>query len=418
MARLARCAQSKPGDGQAHDRPRDVDRGCAYGRLLTRNGLGYGILNLKVGLLPQTLLLEQHRIPTYVAEFEIHRHLQPVLAHVGLRIVRDRRERVPDHFPLEDSIRVLPRDHTEPAVGGEGLHDRAREEVLDGRLAGLVREDRNGHRLAVVGEISTKRIAAARERGGERGEAERERAAGSRHARVTMLTRRFGTTTTFSTRRRSTHGLTRSSPRASCRIRSSALSTSTSRRPRTLPSTCTTTVTSVFWSAPGSATGQRCLKRLSVWPSSDQSSSVTCGQKGPSRSSVVSTASRRSAARSETAAALVPSPEAAAKAWSALTSSMIAAIAVLKWNSRSMSSVTRRMVSWMARRKARPASVVVGGTVAALAQSGGALGGGVSPPPSAVTCPTAKRPTRVTQRRAPSVPRAVHSKSFSRRAAE
>src|SRR5881296_131465 len=55
---------------------------------------------------------------------------------------------------------------------------------------------------------------------------------------------------------------------------------------------------------------------------------------------------------------------------------MIAAIAVLKWNSRSMSSVTRRMVSWMARRKARPASVVGVGTVAALARSGGALGGG------------------------------------------
>src|SRR5207244_439291 len=165
-------------------------------------------------------------------------------------------------------------------VGGEGLHDRAREEVLDGRLAGLVREDRYGHRLDVVGEISTKRIAAARERG-ERGEAERERAAGSRHARVTMLTRRFGTTTTFSTRRRSTHGLTRSSPRASCRIRSSALSTSTSRRPRTLPSTCTTTVTSVFWRAAGSATGQRCLKRLSACPRRDQGSSVTCGPKGP-----------------------------------------------------------------------------------------------------------------------------------------
>src|SRR5262249_57980292 len=111
---------------------------------------------------------------------------------------------------------------------------------LDPGLPGLVGENRHRDRLDVLREVPAKRIAAAGDGGGE--QAERERAASSPHARVTMLTRRLGTTTTFSTRRCPIHGLTRSSPRASCRTRSSAASTSTTSRPRTLPSTWPTTV--------------------------------------------------------------------------------------------------------------------------------------------------------------------------------
>src|SRR6266850_3846956 len=402
---------SKPVDGEADDRPRDFGRGRAHRAFLSGDGLGHGSQDLEVGFLPEALLLEEDGAPPHVAKAEIHRHHQPILAHVGLGIERDGLDVVTDHFPIEDGVRVLRFDHAEPTVGGVGLHDGAGEEVLDRGLASLVREDRHRHGLDVVREVPAERIAAAREGDGEQGEAECPRAAGVCHARVTMLTRRFGTTTTFSTRRRSTHGFTRSSPRASWRTRSSAASTSTSRRPRTLPSTCTTTVTSVFWSAAGSATGQRCLKRLSRCPSCDQSSSVTCGQKGPSKSRVVSTASRMRAARSATVA---PSPEAASKAWSALKSSMIAAIAVLEWNSRSMSSVTRRMVSWIVRRNV--CSVV--GTVAALERSGGALGGGASPPPSSDKCAITKRQTRLRNREAPSMPWSFHSRSFSGGAAK
>ena len=73
--------------------------------------------------------------------------------------------------------------------------------VLDAGLGGLVREDRHRHRLDVVRKVAAERIAAARDADGEQGKAERERATGSCHARVTMFTRRLGTTTTFSTRR-------------------------------------------------------------------------------------------------------------------------------------------------------------------------------------------------------------------------
>src|SRR2546422_8598251 len=60
-------------------------------------------------------------------------------------------------------------------------------------------------------EVATERVAAAGEGYGH------ERQGPPRHARVTMLTSRFGTTTIFSTRREATHGLTRSSFNASWR---------------------------------------------------------------------------------------------------------------------------------------------------------------------------------------------------------
>src|SRR5262249_8210968 len=132
---------------------------------------------------------------------------------------------------------------------------------LDPGLPGLVGENRHRDRLDVLREVPAKRIAAAGDGGGE--QAERDRAAHSPHARVTMLTRRLGTTTTFSTRRCPIHGPTRSSPRANCPIPSSAVSPSTTSRPRTLPWPWTTTVPSVFCSAVGFASGQHCRKRLS-----------------------------------------------------------------------------------------------------------------------------------------------------------
>src|SRR4029450_7685284 len=103
---------------------------------------------------------------------------------------------------------------------------------LDPRLPGLVGEDRHRDRLDVVRKVPVKRIATAGDGGGE--QAERERAASSPPARVTVLTRRLGTTTTFSPRRPPIHGLTRSSPRASCRTRSSAGATPTNSRPAPL----------------------------------------------------------------------------------------------------------------------------------------------------------------------------------------
>src|SRR3990167_7226320 len=63
---------------------------------------------------------------------------------------------------------------------------------------------------------------------------------------------------------------------------------------------------------------------------------------------------------------------------------MTALIAVLKWKSCSRSSVTRRIVSWIVRRKARAGSVVWAGTVVALAGWGGAGGGAPPPPPDLI----------------------------------
>ena len=60
---------------------------------------------------------------------------------------------------------------------------------------------------------------------------------------------------------------------------------------------------------------------------------------------MVSTASRRSRPRS--ARFMVSHASRGSKSWSALTSSMMALMAVLKWKSLSMSSVTRSIVSWI-----------------------------------------------------------------------
>src|SRR2546425_11747993 len=79
-----------------------------------------------------------------------------------------------------------------------------------------------------------------------------------------------------------------------------------------------------------------------------------------------------------------------------------------------MSSVTRRIVSWIWRRNARPASVDGVGTVAALARSGGPSGGRLAPPTSSRWART-KRQTRLRNRKAPSTPWSFHSRSFTGR---
>jgi len=128
---------------------------------------------------------------------------------------------------------------------------------------------------------------------------------------------------------------------------------------------------------------------------------VTCGLKGPSSSSIVSIASRSSAARSP---AGIRSREAVSKVYSAFTSSMMALIAVLKWKSRSMSPVTRVIVSCTVRRNAWPSGVVTTPTVA--------------PARTSSACCRTKRHTRLRKRLAPSTPWSFQSRSFSGGAAK
>src|SRR5439155_911534 len=101
------------------------------------------------------------------------------------------------------------------------LEARLRGEVLHRRLGSAVHEHGDGDGLDPVRKIAAERVAA----GGEDHRHGHERQGPSRHALVTMLTSRFGTTTTFSTRREATQGRTRSSPKASWRTRRSAAGT-------------------------------------------------------------------------------------------------------------------------------------------------------------------------------------------------
>ena len=149
----------------------------------------------------------------------------------------------------------------------------------------------DGHRLDVGRQVAADGVAAAPGRGSGRQGPSRATGAGAArgpHARVTMFTSRPGTTTTLATWRPSSHGRMRPSVSASSRISASAAATSAVRRLRTRPSTWTTIWTSSRAMASRSATGHRCVKRLSPWPSAAHSSSVMCGQTGPSRRSAVS----------------------------------------------------------------------------------------------------------------------------------
>src|SRR5262249_59209136 len=137
----------------------------------------------------------------HVTELDVHRHEQPVLAHVGLIVERDRLDAVADHLAVEDRVGLLGLDYAEATVRSVRLDDRAGQEALDGGLAGLVREHRHRPGLDVIGKIAAERIAAACEAEGVERQAERRRAAGPRYARVTNLTGRLGTTTNISTRR-------------------------------------------------------------------------------------------------------------------------------------------------------------------------------------------------------------------------
>src|SRR2546428_4503681 len=349
-----------------------------------------------MGLLLDPRLLEEQRVAPHVAHAEVHGDDEPVLLDVGARVECERQDLVIHDLALEDRVRLVRLDDPEAPVGRERLDDRLGENVLHRRLGRPVREHRDGDAPDVTREVATERVAAAGEGYGH------ECQGPQRHARVTMLTSRFGTTTIFSTRREATHGLPRSSFNASWRRRSSAAPPPTRSRPRPLPSTGTPTVTSVFLSASGSAVGQRCAKTLSRWPSRDQSSSAMWGQNGPSSRVIVSTASRSNAARS--AGSTVPA-EGASNPCRAFTSSMIAATAVLKWDSRSMSSGTRWIVSWVSRPKVRAA-----------------FDNGTTPPRvgvrSSSRCVSVKRHTRLRKRKAPSIPWSFHSRSFSGGAAK
>src|SRR5205814_3444879 len=223
---------------------------------------GDGADDTEVGLLGDTVLLEQDGVATHVAHREVERHHESVLLHIERLIVGDAPDAVSRHFTVENGVSIgWPHDPQAP-IGRKGLHDGARHDGIDARLGGAVPENRHTDRADVPWQRAAERVAAAGER--HRHQRERDDTERAPHARVTMLTRRLATTTTRSTARSRTHGCTRSSARARRWIRSFGVPTSTWRRLRTLPSTCTTSVTSFFTSAAASASGQGCVKRLSV----------------------------------------------------------------------------------------------------------------------------------------------------------
>src|SRR4030095_12799033 len=186
----------------------------------------------------------------------------PVLAHVRLAVEGDGEDVVSGDLAVEDGVGAGCRGDLEAAVGREGLDHCAGDEAFHARLAGQVLEDGDRDGVDVGGQRAPGAVAAPTDQ--DREAQRRERT--PPHARVTMLTRRLATTTPRSTARPWSHGRTRSSARARLRTRSSGASTSSASRPRTLPSTCSTTVTSCRASAAGSATGHGCWNTIRARP--------------------------------------------------------------------------------------------------------------------------------------------------------
>src|SRR3989475_4266320 len=212
-------------------------------------------LHAEVGLLRHAGLLEEDLTAPHVAHRKVEDHQEPILLDVERLVEGDALDAVARDLTFEDRVGVRRARDTEPAVGRERLEDRPRDDRLYARLLRAVEEDRHGDRADVGRQRAAERVAARAETQGRDGQHQHAEA-GRRHARVTMLTRRLATTTTRSTERSRTHGCTRSSASARRWIRSSGVPTSTWSRLRTLPSTCTTSVTSFFTSATGSASGQ------------------------------------------------------------------------------------------------------------------------------------------------------------------
>src|SRR5262249_9177912 len=201
----------------------------------------------------------------------------------------------------------------EPAGVRERGHHGRGHGFGDRRLLREIAEHRDGDRLHVRRQVSTERVAAtARERrdkdesseprekrptsvmrrvqlqrGARRQHARRtpctlsvlpraptQQMGPYHHARVTMLTRRPGTTTTLATSRPFSHGSTRPSASAIRRISASSRSTSAMSRLLTFPSTWTTIWTSSRFIASWSGEGHDCLKRLAPCPRVFHNSSV------------------------------------------------------------------------------------------------------------------------------------------------
>src|SRR2546428_4927141 len=133
---------------------------------------------------------------------------------------------------------------------------------------------------------------------------------------VTMFTRRSCTTTTRSTIRPSSAAFARGLAKAiSCAFACDS-PTAAGMRSRTLPSTWTTRVTSFTAASAGSKAGQPCRCTEPLPPRRSHSSSAMCGANGASRRISASTPCSR----------LLPRA-----CESVVESSIIAAIAVLKW---------------------------------------------------------------------------------------
>src|SRR3989454_1503107 len=133
---------------------------------------------------------------------------------------------------------------------------------------------------------------------------------------VTMFTRRSCTTTTRSTIRPSSAAFARGLARAIACACACGSPAAAGMRSRTLPSTWTTRVISFTAASAGSNAGQACWCTEPLPPRRSQSSSAKCGANGASRRTSVSIPYSR----------LVPRARE-----SVVESSIIAAIAVLKW---------------------------------------------------------------------------------------
>src|SRR5262245_22120301 len=364
---------------------------------------------------PEVLaLLQQRHVEHDTAgraldEPEADGHHPLVLHRLVVGAERDGNGRQAAHVAVEDEVAVL-LDHRQRAMPADLVLDRPSQAHTEAVLAGVILEV-HAHRTRAGRSVrlgSSDPVAAGGEdEEGERGDPGHMQAShtwrlictpptpgGSYpcppqlEAHTTRFTIRPGTTICLRTGRPPRWAQTCGSASAAATSSASPASAATTIRPRSFPFTCTGTSMTSRRSAAGSALGQPSASRGVWWPETSQSSFATWGTNGASSRSVVSIASRSTAGCACSAASAV-----------ARTSSMTAAIAVLKWSRSTTSSVTRAIVRWVSRWSAWSAAVP-----SETAAAGGARRG-------ATVC--TRRHRRPRKRLMPSTPSSLHSRSRS-----